>query len=109
MNVHTTNVRFIDKDPRNQWTNEPKVNKVKVFVTVNAEDGLDFYELPKRDRITAYREAVRQALALIEPEFGDIGNIRWNAKAGCSCYCSPGFVTEAVNNRDIFVTADAWS
>lgn len=49
-----------------------------------------------------WKPQVREALARIdlEPEA-----MHWNQKAGCSCGCSPGFVTHGVpGNVDIWVT-----
>lgn len=34
----------------------------------------------------------------------DTLKISWNQYAGCSCGCSPGFILNLVDNREIFVT-----
>ena len=123
-----TRAHMIAKDKASQWETEPRTGKVKVYVWLNddaytVDDGerpvfddydgdldefsaaLDEYYKPvNRAYIKAHRAVV---VAVAEALNLDLGKIGFSRNAGCSCSCSPGFVTEAVGQFDLYITATA--
>jgi hypothetical protein len=88
---------------------------MRVYPRVNNSRMPELPAVPERahfvDDTTAFHDALvrwwQHRIKLLRPivldalrEAGvDPGALRWNRKAGCSCGCSPGFVSDNPGNR----------
>ena len=93
-----TSTRFIANERRRSWE-APKTTKTRIYVTLHGFDGDD------REWLKAARLVANQALE----DLGladELGSFTFNRKAGCSCGCSPAFVTKAHRStHSLFINA----
>ncbi len=75
-------------------------DKTRVYVFAGGEGVFENLANRFSRPVELYRAAMRQAL----DEKGLTAKARWSQKAGCSCGCSPAFITDQRLGYDIFVT-----
>lgn len=87
-----------------QWDGQR--TKGRVYVQLTGETILENLDNRHARPIKQYREFAKQALA-------DLGiadtTLHWSQRAGCSCPCSPGFISDSpeLERRTVVVTISA--
>ena len=81
-----------------EWRQAERASRVYVYSTgpFNVlEDLMNRYRRPAH----LWRPVTHEAMARI----GIVGRLTWSQKAGCSCGCSPGFISNAVRGGDFSI------
>lgn len=84
--------------------------KTRVYIFEEGENVLDNLANRHRRPYDAYKKEViplvKEWLKANKPDVTDLetGDLRWSRKAGCSCGCSPGFISTQFGGKDIYVT-----
>jgi predicted transcriptional regulator len=83
-----------------------KADKGRIYISIEDESVLENLENRRNRPIKLWRAYATAALA--ELGYTDI-QLNWSQYAGCTCACSPGFVSSSASLRrkDIYVTVCA--